>query len=330
MKLRFVIGLALILGLAPLSVNAQSLATSHPADILIPVWESRENNFLVDFAKLNLALKVADLPLTAYGNAPGGEVHVRKIKPQDALTVSQQCAAGDIDRKACKFHWTPALLEQAEDLTVEQVWNLTTNKWIWYATTHGHWFQQWMQADAGFRFSRWNDSNPTLDDYVGHPIMGAIAMDIFVQNDPRGKTLQFEDTKAYWHSRLWALLWSTVYSAEWKLGPVSEASFGNSGQHVYYDHNARAWTNGTGTVGLVVTPVGGWVWAVAEDIMDKNVIRRLDQRTSNPFYLFSMSFLNPCRGFANLMRFRPPWYRDFRQVPALPSYATRTDADVGP
>jgi hypothetical protein len=326
MKLGRVIVLATLVGLAPVVVNAQSASGARPADILIPVWQSRDNNFLVQLTEPDSARDSADLGLGA--SAP--EVHVRKTLSEDSLTLSQRCAADDVASKACKFHWTPALLEQAEDLTVEQVWNLSTNKWIWYATTHGHWFQQWMQADAGFRFSRWNDSNPVLDDYVGHPMMGAIAMDIFVQNDPRGRTLQFENSKAYWHSRLWALMWSTIYSWEWKLGPVSEASFGNTGQHVYFDHNAKQWTNGTGSVGLVVTPLGGWVWAIGEDFMDKGVIRRLDARTSNPFYLFAMSFLNPCRGFANLLRYHAPWYRDYRQVPGTPAYTTHTDLEAGP
>jgi hypothetical protein len=322
MKLELVVALASVIGLVPATVRAQSADSPRSADILNPVWQSRENDFLLDAPQTDSPRESSDFSL----GAP--EVHVRKLRSEESLRISQRCDAGDLDSKACKFHWRPALLEQAEDLTVEEVWNLTTNKWIWYSTTHGHWFQQWIEADEGFRFSRWNDSNPVLDDYVGHPMMGAIAMDIFVQNDPRGKTLQFENSKAYWHSRLWALLWSTVYSAEWKLGPVSEASFGNTGQHVYYDHDAKKWTNGTGSVGLVVTPLGGWVWAVAEDYMDKIVIRRLDQRTSNPFYLFSMSFLNPCRGFANLMRYKAPWYRDYRQVPAGGTFTTRTDGET--
>jgi hypothetical protein len=79
-----------------------------------------------------------------------------------------------------------------------------------------------------------------------------------------------------------------------------------------------------------VTPIGGWVWAIGEDFMDRYVIRRLDQRTENPFYLFSMSFLNPCRGFANLMRYHAPWYRDYRQVPAAQSFPTQTDSEASP
>ena len=326
MKLRFVISSALLLGLAPLSVNAQAVANSHPADILIPVWQSRDNNFLLDPSKPNLAFDAAD----SASDATSAEVHVRKLRPEEELKISQKCASGQLDGKACKFHWRPALFEQAEDLAVETFWNLGTNKWIWFSTTHGHWFQNWIHSDEGFIFSRWNDSNPVLDDYVGHPMMGAIAMDIFVQNDPRGKTLEIENSRAYWNSRLWALLWSAVYSAQWKLGPVSEASFGNTGLHGYYDHDAKKWTNGTGSVGLVVTPVGGWLWAIAEDYTDKIIIRRLDQRTGNSFYLFSMSFLNPCRSFANLMRYRPPWYRDSRQVPRGRSYSTLSDSQSSP
>jgi hypothetical protein len=322
------LGVCLFLfALAPFPANAQAVSNSQPADILVPVWQSRDNNFLL--APAAPSATPAVVPDLSPAPAPL-EVHVRKLRSEEQLHISQKCEMGELDKKSCKFHWRPALLEQAEDLTVEQVWNLTTNKWIWFATTHGHWFQDWMQADEGFHFSRWNDSNPIEDDYVGHPIMGAIAMDIFVQNDPRGKTLQFENSKAYWHSRLWALAWSTIYSWEWKLGPISEASFGNTGQHVYYDHDAKKWTNGTGSVGLIVTPIGGWVWAIGEDFMDRYVIRRLDQRTENPFYLFSMSFLNPCRGFANLMRYHAPWYRDYRQVPAAQSFPTQTDSEASP
>jgi len=255
------------------------------------------------------------------------EIHVPHQINRDLYTISQRCSSGELDRGSCKFHWKAALLEQLEYLTLETSWNLTTNYWVSYYTFHGHWLQDWFAADAGFKFSRWNDANPIIDDYVAHPMMGAITMDIFIQNDPRGMSIEFQNTKAYWHSRLWALLYSAIYSAEWKLGPVSEASFGRTGGFDYYDKNAKKVTNGTGTVGLVVTPVGGWVWAMAEDFMDYHVISKLDPLTGNWFYLFSMSFLNPCRSFANLMRYKAPWYRDTRQVPSIHDriYVTQSD-----
>jgi hypothetical protein len=232
----------------------------------------------------------------------------------DHFQISQQCAAGTLSGKDCKFHWWPALGEQVEDLTVETSWNLAQNHWVRYNTFHGNfWHNYWLSVE-GFRFSRWCDNNPIYDDYLGHPMMGAISMDIFIQNDPRGMSLELENSRAYWHSRLRALLWATVYSAQWKLGPVSEASFGAQGRDTYWDKSSNRWTNGTGTVGLVVTPVLGWVWSMGEDVVDQRVIRRIEARSSNPLYLTAIEFLNPCRGFSNLMRFKAPWYRDSRDV----------------
>lgn len=252
------------------------------------------------------------------------ELIAKRIEPKqtpaldtsDDFQISQKCFEGKLDKKTCKFHWGPALGQFSEFLGVETGWNLATNKWIRQLTFHGHFVQNYFNAVAGFSFSRWDDENPFYDDYLGHPIMGAIAMDIYIQNDPRGKSLELQNTRAYWHSRFRALLWSALYSLEWKLGPISEASVGNTGGFLIYDYGDHKLTTGTGTVGLVVTPVGGWIWNMAEDATDEHVIARLERKSKNPLYLFSIQFLNPCRGFSNLLRFKAPWYRDSRMVKA--------------
>ncbi|MGA8230568.1 MAG: hypothetical protein WB795_03720, partial [Candidatus Acidiferrales bacterium] len=47
----------------------------------------------------------------------------------DHFQISQDCAAGVLSGKDCKFHWWPALGEQLEDLTIETGWNLAQNHW---------------------------------------------------------------------------------------------------------------------------------------------------------------------------------------------------------
>jgi hypothetical protein len=305
---------------------AQASSDDSVAKTVLPAWESRASTLFPAYeAPAPPTQSFLDSDASPSGKP---EIHVPHEVDRHDYKISQRCASGEIDGDACKFHWKPALLEQLEYLTIETSWNLSTNYWVRYYTFHGHWLQDWFQADAGFKFSRWNDANPIIDDYVGHPMMGAITMDIFIQNDPRGRSIEFQNTKAYWHSRLRALLYSAIYSAEWKLGPVSEASFGRTGGFDYYDKNAGKVTNGTGTVGLVVTPLGGWVWAIGEDFMDYHVISKLDWRTGNSFYLFAMSWLNPCRSFANLMRYHAPWYRDSRQVPSIHDRVYVTQSDV--
>jgi hypothetical protein len=259
-----------------------------------------------------------------------GEVRPPRIQDVPPWEVTRMCTAGSLNRKDCRFHWWPAFREQTQYLFIETGWNLGTNTHVWQATTHGHWFHNWMESVEGFKFSRWNDANPISDDYVGHPMMGAISMDIFIQNYPRGMSIEAQNTKEYWHSRLWGLLWSTIYSTQWKLGPISEASFGNTGKDTAFDKNAGHKTNGTGTVGLVITPVGGWIWTLGEDFVDLHLLRYADQKTTNPLLLFGMGFANPCRSFANLMRFKAPWYRDTRPVRPHREWPTMTDLQPAP
>jgi hypothetical protein len=74
--------------------------------------------------------------------------------------------------------------------------------------------------------------------------------------------------------------------------------------------------NQTGFVSLVTTPVGGTLWTVTEDILDLKIIRPLERWNRNPFLLMGYSFLTPGKTTGNLLRFRPPWYRDSRTVKA--------------
>ncbi len=229
--------------------------------------------------------------------------------------VSQMCASGELDHKTCKMKWAPMLRQEMLHVTSEQVWNVATNRWIRISLENGPVLRNWITSVSRFRFGRWNDDNPFIDDYVGHPMMGAISMDIFIQNDPSGMSLELQNSRQYWMSRLRALGWATIYSTQWKIGPLSEASIGNQGITYYHDQDMGGkWTNGTGFAGLVTTPVGGLIWSVGEDAMDKYVVKHLEHVSTNRLWLATISFLTPSRAFANLMRFKSPWYRDGRPV----------------
>jgi hypothetical protein len=128
---------------------------------------------------------------------------------------------------------------------------------------------------------------------------------IQIQNDPSGMTQEFGWKADYWKSRSKAMGWAALYSTQFELGPVSEASFGNVGKK-----------RGTmGFVDLVMTPVGGMGLIVAEDAIDKKFIERMEGNTQslNRRRMYRM-FLNPQRTFANLLRFKKPWHRDTRSI----------------
>ena len=81
---------------------------------------------------------------------------------------------------------------------------------------------------------------------------------------------------------------------------------------MYYSKASHTNTNGTGTVDFVMTPVAGTLWSVGEDLIDRQIIWRLEGRTNNRLALLGMSVLNPNRSVANVMRGKAPWYRDNR------------------
>ena len=103
---------------------------------------------------------------------------------------------------------------------------------VWLGDEHGKWFDRWINSAAGWRWNVWSDQNPFMDQYVGHSMMGAITNYLWIQNDPKGMSLEYSDTPEYWRSRLRAFIFSTAYSFEWKLGPFGEAGIGHNGDHL--------------------------------------------------------------------------------------------------
>jgi hypothetical protein len=81
---------------------------------------------------------------------------------------------------------------------------------------------------------RWGDGDDFLVNYIGHPLEGAVTGDIFIQNDPHGRSESFGKSGAYWKSRFRAMLYAAAYSAYFEVGPVlSEAALGNEGGYTY-------------------------------------------------------------------------------------------------
>ena len=167
----------------------------------------------------------------------------------------------------------------------------------------GKFFDEWANAVSGL--NGWGDGDSILTNYVGHPMMGAISGWVFIQNDPNGIGKEFDvDDMAYWNSRLRAMGWAAIYSTQFELGPVSESTIGHVGKK-----------RGTaGAVDLVMTPVGGLGWIVAEDAVDKHLITKLEEGSGDGVKRFVRIVLNPNRAVANVLRLKKPWHRDTRPM----------------
>lgn len=168
----------------------------------------------------------------------------------------------------------------------------------------GKFFEEWVNSVDGLS-DQWGDGDSILTNYVGHPMMGAISGFVLIQNDPNGIGREFDirDIK-YWNSRLRAMGWAAFYSTQFELGPVSEATIGHVGKK----------PGTAGAVDLVMTPIGGFGWIVAEDVVDKHFLRKLEQGRSDGFKRAVRIFFNPNRSVGNVLRFKKPWFRDTRSM----------------
>lgn len=241
----------------------------------------------------------------------------RGFRPE--ITISQ-CPDDKTHAPECRPHWRQLLITSSIFNAFQNTGNLYSGYWYRYETTKGSWFQRWFNSDLGWRWGQWKDGNPFLDDYVGHPMMGSITSYFWIQNDPKGMTVEFGKSYPYWRSRLAATVFAAAYSFEWKFGPFGEAGVGHNGDHTTDIVNGTK-QNDTGDVELVTTPVGGFGWTIAEDMLDRYVVKRLEATPRRPYALLLISFLTPARATANIFRFRPPWYRDGRAVRARTFWA---------
>lgn len=207
------------------------------------------------------------------------------------------------------FDWAAATRQSGTFLGLQLSGLIWKQPWMRYEL-RGKFFPDWINAVKGLH--GWDDGDPHLDNYVGHPLQGAITGYIQVQNDRKGRMQEFGKNPQYWKSRLKAMAWSAAYSTQFELGPVSEASIGNTGGYVYFGRDGKTLVNGLAYVDLVVTPLGGMGWMVGEDALDKYFIKKVEHKMPRFLGKVLRAGLNPARSASNMLRWKAPWYRDTR------------------
>jgi hypothetical protein len=151
---------------------------------------------------------------------------------------------------------------------------------------------------------QWEDTDAWWVNYIGHPIHGAAAGYIWLDHENDAPT-EISLKKSYWASRGRAAAWAASYSLQFEIGPLSEASIGNVGMR----------PETTGWVDHVVTPLGALGLIVAEDAVDKYLVKWAEERISNRFARAAIRFAaNPGRALSNTASGRLPWYRDGRPL----------------
>jgi hypothetical protein len=226
-------------------------------------------------------------------------VCMRSCQPLTAAAASVQFTPSAEGQEG--FNWNGALGQSALLLGTQHSLRMFQAK-----TRHhlgGPFWKDYVTSVAGL--SGWNDGNPVITNYVGHPMMGGITGFIQIQNDPGGAGLEWDPHDArYWKSRLKALGWAAMYSTSYELAPWGEAGIGNVG----YDRGTM------GYIDLVVTPLAGLGMILLEDYLDKTLIRQLERGAGRTQARVLRVILNPHRSVANLFRLERPSRRDTRGV----------------
>ena len=234
----------------------------------------------------------------------------REIKLQTEEQHNTECESGGAHAKPCHLQWGRLLAESLFFLASQHAGNIALDHDTRIQLTHGSFWGDYEYCVEHYRWSRWKDDDPFGVDYIGHPMMGALTSSIYEQNDPKQRALIFANTRRYWNGRLKAMAYSAVYSAQWKIGPASEASVGNTGLGYYIRQRDGVYTNETGMQDFFITPVGGLAWNVGEDIIDRYLFRPVIRNHRNKYLLLAAAMMTPMRAGANASRFRALYYRD--------------------
>jgi hypothetical protein len=201
--------------------------------------------------------------------------------------------------------WRPLMGASLRYLAIMHMFRLSTEQATKNAFLHEPIWGGYLKALGAMH--GWSDGDGYYENYLGHPIQGGVSGYIWIHNDPRYRNVEFGKDPDYWKSRLRAYAFSWAFSAQFEVGLLSEASIGNIQryccQYGFVDH--------------VITPNGGMAWMVGEDILDKYVVRRVEDRTQNlGLRIAARVALNPAESFANLMNMEYPWHRENRDAPS--------------
>lgn len=131
-----------------------------------------------------------------------------KTDGEGLLTLPLTGSSGDNDASAFissqsrtkpeRFHWGRALLESFTFLAIEQAY-VVHEDYRWVVVENGvpfnHYWRDYKQSLSSWIHSGWNDGDPLMYGYLGHPIQGAMTEYIQIQMTREGATWNFQIPK---------------------------------------------------------------------------------------------------------------------------------------
>ena len=283
--------------------------------------------------------QVASIPPSGPVNAETGGLPIRTpaMSADRLLGPAESGARGGLHpgiaaisipaQPAPKFQLRSTLRQEFEYLMVEHGFRLMQDADLRRQLMHDPFFHNYFASLHGYDLKRWGDGDNFLVNDIAHPMQGAVAGWIFIQNSPNSRNRVIGKDPEYWKSRMKAMAWAAGFEVQWKIGPLSESSIGNAGGWSYVPGcgilpkciNNPSYpppTNNTGLSDWIITPVVGTGWIMIEDIIDKYLVGRVAENHRRYAYALR-SGLEPTRTFAGLFAGELPWNSGWRETRAL-------------
>jgi len=190
--------------------------------------------------------------------------------------------------------WRSLLRDSIVLLLVQQAYRITFEDGNLEALQEGPFFKEWFQS-AG-TLCCWDDGDNISTNYLFHPLMGSTSSFVFANNHRASQETPIGNNRRYWKVKGAQAIYSFIYSLNFEIGPLSEASIGNvgmkPGQMTYCD--------------FVVTPAIGVLFSIGEDAARLHIIDRV--KRSHLYWGNTLAvLLNPTRAVANVMGGKRPW-----------------------
>jgi hypothetical protein len=189
--------------------------------------------------------------------------------------------------------WRSLLRDSLALLLVQHVYRITfednTRK-----NLVGPFFDEWFKSAGSL--CCWDDGDRRTTNYLWHPMLGSTSSFVFANNHRASQEAPIGATSRYWKAKGAQGIYSFIYSLNFELGPLSEASIGNvglkPGEMTYCD--------------FVVTPAIGLLMSIGEDAARLHIIDRVKRR--HLYWGNTLAvLLNPTRSVANVMGGSAPW-----------------------
>ncbi len=299
---------ALLLGalfiLASLAVSAQSPEQGSPtiSDAVVPFGGLGSLTEVAGTAPESVLSGVAGDHPEGPSPFPSTDLSGTRVRPAVAASGIDPVVIANNPARAPKgVAWGGVIKGSLTFLAVEHGFRLYTEQSTRQFMVSRPFFDGY--AEAVGNMHGWSDGDEFYVNWVGHPMQGAVAGYIWQSNDRAYKDVEFGRNRRYWKAKLRGAAFSFVYSTQFEIGAISEATIGF----------IQAEPPQVGFVDQVVTPAVGLGWTIAEDYVDRSVIQRFETRVANPWLrILLRGGLNPSRSFANAMNGKVPWHRDDR------------------